>query len=77
VPLALGLLGDRDSAAALLKAMVDPNEVLDVRVNAAFGLLFLGSNPAAEAFVADREKQGDYHAPRLVLLRERLALLRG
>ena len=76
VPMALGLLGDRDSAAALRTAMDDPNETMDVRINSAFGLLCLGPDAAAEAFVADREQKADYHAPTLKLLRERLSLAR-
>lgn len=76
VPPALGLLGDRDSAEALRKSLRDSNEVLDVRVNAAFGLLCFGADPDAEAFLAEREQKADYHAPTLVRLRERLALLR-
>ncbi|MBL8749557.1 MAG: HEAT repeat domain-containing protein [Planctomycetes bacterium] len=76
VPPALGLLGDRASAEALRKSLRDSNEVLDVRVNAAFGLLCLGPDHDAEAFLAEREQKADYHAPTLVRLRERLALLR-
>jgi len=76
VPAALGLLGDRDSADALRKTMLDPNEVLDVRVNAAFGLACLGDDPAAAAFLAERDAKKDFHADMLARLRERLALVR-
>jgi HEAT repeat protein len=68
---ALGVLQDHASAAALTGRMQDENEVLDVRVGAAFGLLCLGANPDADAFLTARER--DYHAPTLARLRERLA----
>lgn len=74
-PAALGLLGDRASEAVLEQHLNDPTENLDVRVNAAFGLLCLSPHPAAEAFLAEREQKADYHAPTLARLRERLALL--
>ncbi|HEX5054271.1 MAG TPA: HEAT repeat domain-containing protein [Planctomycetota bacterium] len=73
---ALGLLQDRASAARLTERMQDATEALDVRVGAAFGLLCLGENPAADAFLTDRETKGDYHAPTLSRLRERLHALR-
>lgn len=75
-PGALGLLGDRTSAPLLQKTMNDANEVLDVRVNAAFGLLCLGPDPAAEAFLTERDTKKDFHADMLAHLRERLAAVR-
>lgn len=69
---ALGLLGDAPSAEALRLRLADEDEAFDVRVGAAFGLLCLGENAAAEAFLDTREQQGDYHAPTLARLRERL-----
>lgn len=73
VPLALGLLGDRTAGATLTQRMQDQKEALDVRVNAAFGLLALGPDTGAEAFIAEREQKGDFHAPMLARLRERIA----
>jgi len=70
---ALGLLGDEQSRAALEARMNDANEVLDVRVAAAFGLLCLGEHPAAQAFLDEREAKQDYHEQILTQLRERLA----
>jgi hypothetical protein len=70
---ALGLLQDRSSSAELTARLQDPQEALDVRVGAAFGLLCLGDNPAAHAFLTAREQQHDYHEPTLQHLRERLA----
>jgi len=70
---ALGLLQDHDSTAALTARMQDPQEVLDVRVGAAFGLLCLGENAAAAEFLADREQKHDYHEGTLAKLRARLA----
>ncbi|MCA8974003.1 MAG: HEAT repeat domain-containing protein [Planctomycetes bacterium] len=72
---ALGLLGDEPSRAALGERMRDPNEVMDVRVGAAFALCCLGNDDAAKAFLDEREQAGDYHAPMLARLRERLQLL--
>ncbi len=72
---ALGLLGDQDSSARFAQLLGDANESLDVRVQAAFAILCLQPDAAAEAFVAAREQQGDYHAPVLQRLRERLAAL--
>ncbi|MCR9243664.1 MAG: HEAT repeat domain-containing protein [bacterium] len=70
---ALGLLGDEPSRKALQARLDDPNETLDVRVSAAFGLLCLGEHAQAEAFLSEREQKGDYHAPMLRRLREGLA----
>jgi HEAT repeat protein len=70
--MALGLLGDKDSGKALALVLAHGTESLDVRVGAAFGLLCLGPDAAAEAFLAEREQKGDYHAPTLARLRERL-----
>ncbi|HEX6810264.1 MAG TPA: HEAT repeat domain-containing protein [Planctomycetota bacterium] len=72
-PQALGLLQDVESKATLTERLQDANEALDVRVGAAFGLLCLGQTPEAETFLAEREAKGDYHAPTLARLRERLA----
>lgn len=74
---ALGLLGDTTSAVELRRLLGDTNEALDVRVGAAFGLLCLGQDAAAEAFLAEREAKGDYHAQTLARLRERLQNRRG
>ncbi|MBL8730616.1 MAG: HEAT repeat domain-containing protein [Planctomycetes bacterium] len=73
---ALGLLQDRPSAADLTTHLLDPQEAIDVRVGAAFGLLCLGENAAAEAFLAERQRLHDYHEPTLQRLRERLAQIR-
>lgn len=69
---ALGLLGDTASAPQLRTMLAATGEALDVRVGAAFGLLCLGTDPAAEAFLTEREQKNDYHAPMLAQLRERL-----
>jgi len=55
----------------LTRMLSDAQESFDVRVGAAFGLLCLGPNPAAEAFFAEREAKKDYHEPTLQRLRER------
>jgi hypothetical protein len=73
--MALGVLGDKDSGKALALVLAHGGESLDVRVGAAFGLLCLGPDAAAEAFLAEREQKGDYHAPTLARLRERLKSL--
>ena len=72
---ALGLLGDTASAPQLRERLDDAKEAIDVRVGAAFGLLCLGADAAAEAFLREREQKGDYHAPTLARLRERLRAL--
>jgi hypothetical protein len=74
---ALGLLHDTQSAPILQKIMKDSSEALDVRVGAAFGLMCLGNAPEAEAFFAERETKGDYHAPTLSRLRARLQTVPG
>ena len=48
---------------------------MDVRVGAAFALCCLGQSPEAVAFLDEREAKGDYHAPTLTKLRERLQQL--
>ncbi|HEU4419681.1 MAG TPA: HEAT repeat domain-containing protein [Planctomycetota bacterium] len=73
---ALGLLRDAGSADALRARLGDAGEAPDVRVGAAFALLCLGADAGAEAFLAEREAQKDYHEPTLALLRERLLVLR-
>lgn len=70
---ALGLLRDEPSRDALRQRLQDGGEALDVRVGAAFGLCCFGGEPAAAAFLAEREAKQDYHAPTLARLRERLA----
>jgi HEAT repeat protein len=69
----LGLLGDTQSRAALQQALANIAEAADVRVGAAFGLLCLGQDPAAEAYLAEREQKQDFHPPTLRRLRDRLA----
>jgi len=71
---ALGLLHDEASAPALTQMLGDAQA--DVRIGAAFGLLCLGANPAAEAYFAEREAKKDYHEPTLARLRERLKNLK-
>ncbi|MEO6596407.1 MAG: HEAT repeat domain-containing protein [Planctomycetota bacterium] len=72
----LGLLRDQASASKLAERLQDGEEALDVRVGAAFGLLCLGDNTAAEAFLAEREAKGDYHKAMLSRMRERLQTMR-
>lgn len=71
----LGLLRDEPSRAALRARLDDPNEVLDVRVAAAFGLRCFGDDAPAEAFLAERAAKKDYHESQLTQLRDRLASL--
>ncbi|MGE3175318.1 MAG: HEAT repeat domain-containing protein [Planctomycetota bacterium] len=73
---ALGVLGDAASRPRLRALLQDATEVLDVRVQAAFALRFLGDDAEAEAFLGEREAKGDYHAPTLAKLRDRLAARR-
>ncbi|MCB9877238.1 MAG: HEAT repeat domain-containing protein [Planctomycetes bacterium] len=70
---AVGLLGDESSRAELQRLMNDQNEVMDVRVDAAFGLLCLGPAAAARAFLDERATKKDYHDAMLTQLEERLA----
>jgi hypothetical protein len=72
---ALGMLRDQPSRDALRARLRDANEVMDVRVSAAFGLRCFGDDAEAEAFLAEREAKQDYHEPTLRLLRDRLAAL--
>lgn len=72
---ALGLLRDEQSRDILGKKLADETEAMDVRVNAAFALLCFGEHPEATAFLQQREEKGDYHAPTLRRLRDRLATL--
>ncbi|MEZ6038449.1 MAG: HEAT repeat domain-containing protein [Planctomycetota bacterium] len=70
---AVGLIGDEQSRPALQKLLNDQSEVMDVRVNAAFGLLCLGPDAAARAFLDERAAKKDYHDAMLTQLEERLA----
>lgn len=72
---ALGVLRDEASRAAIQDRMRDPKETLDVRVGAAFALRCFGDDAEAEAYLAEREQKGDYHASVLARLRERLATM--
>jgi HEAT repeat protein len=69
---ALGQLRDAAAGERLAALLADAAETQDVRVQAAFARLRLGEDPAAAAFLAEREQRGDYHAPTLARLRERL-----
>jgi len=73
---ALGVLRDETSREPLRQRLADPAETMDVRVGAAFGLLCFGADGPAEAFLAERETNRDYHEPTLARYRERLAALR-
>ncbi len=70
---ALGLLRDAASGPRFDALLADTREPLDVRVQAAFGRLRLGPDAVATAFLTERDRRGDYHAPTLQHLRERLA----
>lgn len=72
---ALGLLGDQASLPELQRLLADGKETTDVRVGVAFALLCFGADAKADAFLTEREKAGDYHAPTLARLRERLQTL--
>ena len=69
---ALGLFGATEHAPALAALMADANEAMDVRVQSAFALRCIGDNSAAVAFLAERKQKGDYHAPTLQILEDRL-----
>lgn len=70
---ALGLLGDAESKVLLEARLQDPDETMDVRVGAAFGLLCLGEHAEASAYLDERKANKDYHEPILTRLLERLA----
>lgn len=69
---ALGVLGHAAATPQLLALLTDEQEILDVRVQAAFALALLGSDPRGAAFLQERKLKGDYHAPMLGRLLERL-----
>jgi HEAT repeat protein len=70
--IALGLLKDEASRAVFEQRLADTKETADVRVGAAFALRCFGDHAAAEAFLAERAQQKDYHVGVLTMLRERL-----
>jgi hypothetical protein len=70
---ALGILGDTTSAPKLRNLLASASSPMDLRVSAAFGLLCLGPDPAAEALLAEREQRKDYDPATLQKLRQRLA----
>lgn len=70
---ALGILGQSDVTARLSAMMNDGTETMDVRVQAAFALRCLSEDAAAKAFFVERTQKGDYHAPLLQILEDRLA----
>jgi hypothetical protein len=70
---ALGMLGDAPSAPRMRELLATATVPMDLRVSAAFGLLCLGPDPAAEALLAEREQRKDYHLPEIQQLRQRLA----
>ncbi|MFN7590986.1 MAG: HEAT repeat domain-containing protein [Planctomycetota bacterium] len=70
--IALGLLKDEASRAVFEQRLADTKETADVRVGAAFALRCFGDHAAAEAFLAERAQQKDYHPGVLTMLRERL-----
>lgn len=69
---ALGRLRDEASRPALTARMRDADEVLDVRVGAAFGLCCLGDDVEAKDYLDERVAKQDYHPSMLALLFEKL-----
>jgi HEAT repeat protein len=61
----LGLLGDTQALSPLLARLEDPNEVVDVRVEAAAAIARLD---VGRAFLLERVQVGDYHEPTLLEL---------
>lgn len=61
----IGLLGDTAALAPLLERLEDPNEVVDVRVEAAAAIARLD---VGRAFLLERVQVGDYHEPTLLEL---------
>lgn len=74
---ALGLLRDQQALPPLRSLLAADGEPADVRVQAAFAVLCFGRDQAAEDYLLERQRQGDYHAPTLQRLRERLAAITG
>jgi HEAT repeat protein len=58
----LGLLGDTKALPALLARLNDPNEIVDVRVEAAAAIARLD---VGRVFLLERVQVGDYHEPTL------------
>ncbi|MGA1608177.1 MAG: HEAT repeat domain-containing protein [Planctomycetota bacterium] len=58
----LGLLGDTNALPALLARLNDPNEIVDVRVEAAAAIARLD---VGRVFLLERVQVGDYHEPTL------------
>jgi hypothetical protein len=56
--------------------LADADETLDVRVGAAFGLRCLGPDASADAFLAERLANQDYHEQTVRQLVDRLAAMR-
>ena len=62
---ALGLMGDPEALPALAARLSDPNEVVDVRVEAAAAIARID---VGRAFLLERAQVGDYHEPTLLEL---------
>lgn len=60
---AIGLLGDPGGKPALQKCFDDPNETLDVRVRAAYGLALFELDRPAYHWMRQLRNDGKYHRP--------------
>ncbi len=69
---ALGPLGDHAAEPALLALVRDAQAPMDVRVAAAFSLAVLAKDNPGVAFLRTRLEAGDYHAPTLRELLDRV-----
>lgn len=69
---ALGPLGDRAAEPLLLARMRDEREAMDVRVQAAFSVALFDRDRPAMHFLRQRLAAGDYHAPTLREILERI-----
>ncbi|MCP3920183.1 MAG: hypothetical protein GY711_32050 [bacterium] len=69
---ALGPLGDLSAVVPLRATLNDATTPMDVRVRAAFSLACLDASDAGEGFLRERLDRGDYHAPTIRELLDRL-----
>lgn len=69
---ALGPIGDRQAEPRLQALMADATEAMDVRVQAAFSLALFELDRPARRFLQQRLRAGDYHAPTLRELVDRV-----
>lgn len=70
---ALGMLGDARSLPLLEAVVPNTAEPMDLRVQAAFGHALLAREGMGLAFLEERKAAGDYHAPTVLELLDRVA----